>query len=133
MRYDLYCSHKPYGTSEPTFPPRKNYLPSITSVSKLLYIQQSDNSLLINLLTTISPNGNTLAYQLLVNIPPTQLRSPLCLVPKETPVPATRNFSFVTSCPPYLPCLLEISPNSFRTRDLDRKSVVRKLLSVSHT
>ena len=109
-RYDLYCSHKPYGTSEPPFSFTKGYLPSISSVSKLFSIQQFDNSHLINLLTTILPNGKTLAYQSLVNIPPAQLRSPLCPVPDETPVPTTRTFSFATSCPLYLPCPLPITP-----------------------
>ena len=110
VRYELYCSHKPYGTSEPPFSSTKGYLPSILSVRKLLYIQQFYNSLLINLLTTILPNGNTLAYQLLVNIPLAQLRSLLRPVPEETPVPATRTFSFATSSLPYLPCPIEISP-----------------------
>ena len=55
MRYDHYCSQKTYGTSEPTFSSTKGYLPSITLISKLLSIQQFDNSLLINLLTTILP------------------------------------------------------------------------------
>ena len=54
--YDLYCSHKPYGTSEPPFSSTKGYLPSIFSVRKLLSIQQFNNSHLINLLTTILPN-----------------------------------------------------------------------------
>ena len=47
------------------FPSTRGDLPSSTSVRKLLSIQQFDNSLLINLLTTILPNGNTLAYQCL--------------------------------------------------------------------
>ena len=55
VRYDLYCSHKPYGTSKPPFPSTKGCLPWITSIRKLLSIQQFDNSLLINLLTTILP------------------------------------------------------------------------------
>ena len=73
--YDLYCSHKHYGTSEPTFPSTKGYPPSISSVRKLLSIQQFDNSFLINLLTTILSNGKILVYPSLVNIPPAQLRS----------------------------------------------------------
>ena len=40
VRYDYYCSHKPYGTSEPPFPSTKGYLPSITSISKIQSIQQ---------------------------------------------------------------------------------------------
>ena len=63
VRYELYC----YGTSEPPFYSTKGYPPSILSVSKLLSIQQFNNSLLINLLTTILPNGKTLAYQSLAN------------------------------------------------------------------
>ena len=55
VRYDSYCSHKPYGTSETPFSSTKGYLPSITSISKLQYIQQINNSLLIILLTTILP------------------------------------------------------------------------------
>ena len=55
VRYDLYFSHKPYGTYEPPFSSTKGYLPSITSISKLISIQQFNNSLLINLLTTILP------------------------------------------------------------------------------
>ena len=71
--------------------------------------RQSENYFLfnnsINLLTTILPNVKTLAYQLLVNIPPAQLRFPLLPVPEETPVPATRTFLFrdllpaVPTCP----------------------------------
>ena len=55
MRYDSYCSHKPYSTSEPPFSSTKGYLTSIMSISKLQYIQQINNSLLIILLTTILP------------------------------------------------------------------------------
>ena len=63
MRYNLYCGPKPYGTSVPPFSSTKVYLPSNLSVSKLLSIQQFDNFPLINLLTTILPNGKPLAYQ----------------------------------------------------------------------
>ena len=35
VRYDSNCSHKPCGTSKPTFPSPKVYLPSITSISKI--------------------------------------------------------------------------------------------------
>ena len=35
MRYDSNCSHKPRGTSKPTFSYPKGYLPSITSISKI--------------------------------------------------------------------------------------------------
>ena len=66
MRYNLYCRPKPYGTSVPTFPYTKGYLPSNLSVSKLISIQQFDNIPLVNLLTTILPNGKPLAYQSLV-------------------------------------------------------------------
>ena len=40
------------------------------SVSKILSIQKFDNSLLINLLTTILPNGNTFSYH---KIPVTEI------------------------------------------------------------
>ena len=63
MRYNLYCSPKPYGTSVPPFSSTKGCLPSNSSVIKLLYIQQFDNSPLGNLLTTILPNEKSLAYQ----------------------------------------------------------------------
>ena len=55
VRYDSYCSHKTYGTSEPPFPSTKGYMPSITSIIKLQSIKQINNSLLINLLTMILP------------------------------------------------------------------------------
>ena len=35
VRYDSNCSHKPRGTSKPTFSSPKGYLPSITSISKI--------------------------------------------------------------------------------------------------
>ena len=35
VRYDSNCSHKPRGTSNPTFSSPKGYLPSITSISKI--------------------------------------------------------------------------------------------------
>ena len=62
MINNLYCSPKPYGTSVSPFSSTKGYLPSNSSVRKLLSIQQFDNSPLINLLTMILPNGKTLAY-----------------------------------------------------------------------
>ena len=66
MRYNLYCSPKPHGTSVPPFSSKKGYLLSNFSVRKLLSIQQFYNSPLINSLTTILPNGKTLACQSLV-------------------------------------------------------------------
>ena len=66
MRYNLYCSLKPYGISLPPFPSTMGYLPSNFSVIKLLPIRQFENSPLVNLLTTILPNGKPLAYQSLV-------------------------------------------------------------------
>ena len=35
VRYDSNCSHKPRGTSKPTFSSPKGYLPSITSIIKI--------------------------------------------------------------------------------------------------
>ena len=35
VRYDSKYSHKPRGTSKPTFSSQKGYLPSITSISKI--------------------------------------------------------------------------------------------------
>ena len=66
MRYNLYCTHKPYVTSVPHFSSTKGSLPSNSSVRKLLSIQQFENSPLINLLTRILPNGKPLACQSLV-------------------------------------------------------------------
>ena len=40
VRYDSYCSHTPYGTSEPPFSSTKGYLPSIMSISKIQSILQ---------------------------------------------------------------------------------------------
>ena len=96
VRYDSYCSHKPHGTSEPPFFSKKGYLPSITSISKIQSIQPQLNH---NFTNDNLTNGKPLAYQSLVNIPPTQLRSLLCPVPEETPVPATRTLSSVTVLP----------------------------------
>ena len=74
-------------------------------------------------------NGKSPSYQSLVNIPPAPLRSPLCPVTEETPVPATRTLSSV----PVLPA--EPAPFSFSTKialsqrvnfhffDSDQKSV----------
>ena len=59
-------------------------------------------------------NGNTLAYQSLVNIPPAQLRSPLRPVPEETPVPATRTLSSVTVLPAE-PALFSFSSRNIST------------------
>ena len=44
-------------------------------------------------------NGQSPRYQLLENIPPAQLRSPLRPVTEETPVPATLTLSSVTVLP----------------------------------
>ena len=66
MRYNIYCSPKPNGTSVPLFLSTKGYLSSKLSVRKLLSIQQFDNIPLVNLLTTFLPNGKTLSYQSLV-------------------------------------------------------------------
>ena len=63
MIYNLYCSPKPYGTSVPPFYSTRGYLPSNSLFRKLLYIQQFDNISIINLLTTILPDGKPLAYQ----------------------------------------------------------------------
>ena len=111
MRYNLYCSPKPYGTSVPPFSSTKCYLPSNSSVSKLLSIQHFDNIPLVNLLTTILPNGKPLAHQSLLT--PSHLPSSdplLCPVSDKTPVPTTRTFSIETSPPWCFPCLLPITP-----------------------
>ena len=40
VRYESYCSHKPHGTSKPTFPSTKSYLTSITTISKIQSVQK---------------------------------------------------------------------------------------------
>ena len=128
VRYDLYCSHKSYYTSEPPFSSTKGYLSSITSVRKLLSIRQFDNSLLINLLMTILPSGNPLAYQSLVNIPPAQLRSHIRSIPEENPGTCNPDFLFCDFLPAvpalssrniYIWTSLPDPINTFRARSTD--------------
>ena len=125
MRYDLYGSHKPYGTYEPPFSSTKGYLPSISSVSRLLSIQQYDNSHLITLLMTILPNGKTLAYQSLVNIPPAQLHFPLCVTRRD---PDTYNPDFLFR--DLLPVVPALSSFNFFIRT-SRPNPVKKLCEPS--
>ena len=90
--YDSNCSHKPRGTSKPTFPLQRVICPqSRQSATYRIATHNFTNNDLTN--------GKSPSYQSLVNIPPAPLCAPLRPVTEDTPVPATRTLSSVPVFP----------------------------------
>ena len=92
MRYDSNCSHKPCGTSKPTFPHQRVICPHSRLSAKYRIVTH-------NFTNDDLTDGNSPSYKSLVNIPPALLRSPLLPSTEETPVPATRTLSSVPVFP----------------------------------